>query len=354
MEKKHKSDTTVVNKIIIIMGGNAVPNATRMSLVEYRTVVEQVSTTLEAAGVGFRVTVPLANKTEFGDVDVLVDDVDRAVAALAPPFVTKNSNVTSVSWSDKVDKIVRQVDLIATTPECMEQAWLYLSYGVFGMCVGVCVKPHGLVYDPHGLHAVVGDVDNGEKRVLLSSDAASILGFLGIDARVLGASGISDEHDLVALLRDAAPTLDFDRLVQKVAHIRQRAGGDDVLKPMTNKRAKQYKFAGLLERALKSHDQIKDGYNNISSAATTSLMELAVDHFEKRRQVASLLEAIQFRRRVAEKFNGSVVKAATGLVGPELGKFIAAFRRMHTDADIDAMSHDDVMRACATTSSSIG
>lgn len=309
-----------------------------MSLAEYRSVVVQIARVLAVHNnppVEFRVTRPLANTTEFGHVDVLVDDVDAAVAALRPAFVAKRGHVTSVSWIDLLNAggggggcgcggggtVLRQVDLIATTIEGMEHAWLYLSYGMFGMCVGVCLERRGLVFSLDGLEAVVDD--RTKARVLLSSDAEAILGFLGIDARrLLHQTGLADESDLVATLCSPSSVLDVERLSQEV----RRETKHRILK--------RYELAAA---RLPS---------TTTTNAPSSLTEAAIERFGKQAEVAAVREPIDLRRRIAGKVNGRVVTAATGIeAGAELGRFIAAFRKAHADADIDAMSHADVMGA---------
>ena len=187
-----------------------------------------------------------------------------------------------------------QVDLIgAPDPSMIPHVHAYLSFGFFGMCVGMALQRQGLVYGLQGL-------ETKDPRVLLSTDSDEILRFL--DIRM---DAVRTARDLVASL--SRSKVDLSVVLKRCAQHQQ-----------------QHK-KGHKEDRLSPHESLFREF--ALQQATVDLRESAIDHFGKREQVAEAVARRDQAQRIASKFNGDVVMGLTGLGrGTALGAFMAHLR----------------------------
>ena len=267
------------------MGGHAIRSSKRMDRDEYAAVCREITRILEGLhGIPMRITRTFDDKESFGDVDVIVDgsDVHVCVRALSPFETAKNGNI--VSLGVELCGAIVQVDLIgAPNPSMIPQVLAYMSFGFFGMSVGIALHRHGLVYGMQGLET------KDHPRVLLSSNSDEIMRFLGID-----------RMDDVRTARDLVETLSRSKIDLSV-----------------------------LERCAHKHDRLSPHVSLFREFARTidgsvDLKESAIDHFGKRELLNAIATQRDQAQRIASKLNGNVVMDLTGLGrGPELGAFMA-------------------------------
>lgn len=129
-----------------------------------------------------------ANKPDFGDLDVLIEDgpeYDPAqlAAALQATEVVRNSDVTSIGV--QVPEGIFQVDFIRIPAEAFEFAARYFGLNDFGNLVGRIARQFGTQFGHLGLRYSIRDPDNQHnliEEVSITTDFETALTLLGYDA----------------------------------------------------------------------------------------------------------------------------------------------------------------------------
>lgn len=316
------------------MGGKAIKQAHRMSRDDYFQNMDVLRKIFDANKIEFAIPPVFATKTTFGDMDIVTTDVDSCIAALRGrtdakivQVNPKNGDVVSIgvvfpdSDSDSTldsDKTVEfksvvQVDVIGTHSSLLELASWYMSFGWFGMVVGMCLKRCGMTYGSRGLF-----LDSDDVKLKLATDHAAIMEFVGIR----GLDAVETPEDLVRVL--AASRLDLEVVC---ARLEKTLDGDlDRLVPFK---------ALFFEHATPKNDR------------TAIRADEAIDRFGKRAEYEDAVQKTRDREAVKAKFNGRIVADVTNLAGSDLGKFMkhllddSAQRGFRTsdllDADADAI-----------------
>ena len=283
------------------MGGHAIKSSCRMSRTTYNSVCHYLLQKL--CECTFKIVPSLDDKESFGDVDLIVScqDIATIVNDLEPIELTKNGHVTSIGIV--FDGVTVQIDLVSVNVAMIEHVATYMSYGFFGMCVGLALARQDLTYGIHGL-------ETKQERVLLSQDSDAILEFLGIDLK-----GVATACELVDSLH--LSKIDLDVIV-KCAHKYDRLKAH---KPL---------FLEFAEKQQLHKDP--------------DLKELAIDYFGKRGDMNEYTAKIERKQFIAQKFNGGIVMSLTGLEkGEDLGKFMAHLRKtVLTDDDIFIKTNEEI------------
>ena len=166
------------------MGGNAIKSSSRMDRSTYIRVSKYICDKI--IGLNFKIPHTLHDKESFGDVDIIVDsnDFTNVLKALAKYIVetVKNGNITSIGIA--FESSIVQVDLVCVRADKLNNVHTYMSYGFFGMIVGIVLARHDLIYGIQGL-------ETKQEHVILSVDPVEILAFLDIDL-----PDLPDMHDL--------------------------------------------------------------------------------------------------------------------------------------------------------------
>ena len=254
----------------------------------------------------FKISKVFDDKDSFGDIDIIIDseDLEKCIVSLEPIERVKNGNTTSLGIA--FESAIIQVDLVCVHSSKIDTVHAYMSFGFFGMSVGIPLARQNLIYGSQGL-------ETKEERVNLSTDPAKILAFLGIDL-----SGVKTPSDLIVAL--GASKIDLS-ILAKSAHKYER------LKNMQ----------GLFERAA-------EGQMINAPQRSDDMKAQAIDYFGKRAQVDEAIRKTNQKKEIAAKFNGKIVMEATGLTeGEELGKYMTKLRReVFTDASLFVLTPEEI------------
>ena len=160
------------------MGGNAIKGAERLTRVVYLKICDLlVSCTSKYYNSGIMFTLPVKSKESFGDIDCIV--VGRIPDFPGMQIVRNGPSFTSIGF--EYEGSIYQVDVFSVkTVEEQRHLRSYLSYGIFGMCVGISMKVYDLRYGVNGLEMKVAE----GIYLKLSSNAKDIFDFLGLDIDV--------------------------------------------------------------------------------------------------------------------------------------------------------------------------
>lgn len=262
------------------MGGNAIKTSNRMDRQIYDMVCSEISRLFNLNGIVFKISKTFKDKESFGDVDVVIDQkhVHRATEVLKPFETVKNGNVSSLGIN--LYNSIVQVDIIAVDASKLDQVHTYMNYGFFGMCIGITLIRHDLVYGIKGL-------ETKEHRVLLSDDSDAILLFLGIDL-----SNILTARDLIKAI-SLSNMIDLNILV---------------------------KCADKYDR-LRPHLPLFEEFTCTKNIC--DLANIAIDYFGKRDIINEKRKIYNQDQFIRSKLNGNIVMDITGLErGEKLGEFI--------------------------------
>jgi len=129
-------------------------------------------------------------KTDFGDLDVVLDAADydplEAAKALDAVEIVRSGTVTSMGIKVRpeialLDGNVFQADLIKLDSEKFEFGLGYFSYNDLGSLIGRIARKMGLKFGHDGLWLPVRDGDYLCGQVLLTQDFERAVTFLGFD-----------------------------------------------------------------------------------------------------------------------------------------------------------------------------
>jgi hypothetical protein len=289
------------------MGGNAIKNAERMSREEY----DNICMELQSQYPNLLITYSLKNKDSYGDIDaVILGEIPKLQNITE---IVNNGAFTSVGlrYSTKI----HQVDFFTVkTVEEQEHLRAYLSYGIFGMCIGICMNKLGLQYGMDGLKLKVTE----GRYMLLSNNSPDIFKFLDLDLDRFN-QGFENENELFDYIF-TSPYIytSYDSLL------------------------KQSKKAGSRLQPLQQYIYTPTNIPKVQDKEY--IIEEVLETFGKREEYASILLSIEKQKRLHDKFNGKVVMDVLGdkLQGKELGSFISEFKSTH---DIQTMTENDIKEA---------
>lgn len=269
-------------------------------------------------------TLSLDNKIFYGDVDLVIEISDenknpqwneipiiytitQIIDSFKPTVIKKNGSIYSIGVNYK-DKII-QVDLNFVSPNKYDHIHTYLSYGIFGMCIGIALNKLNISYGAKGIELKINiDQDNSNcKYINLSSDNAKIMEFLELDYDrfKLGFKSDYDLYDFIFTSPYIQPHA-FSNKLDKISRIESM---------------KDYIFP------------VKD------IISITTVHQKAIDFFNKINEYDQCINDIIIKKNLTNKFNGNIVKRITGLKGIELGKFINNFKKNH---DINILSKEEI------------
>lgn len=279
----------------IHMGGQAIKNSRRMSREEY----EYICKDLISKHPNMMITYSYKEKDSYGDIDAVVLGEIPELPNISERVI--NGACTSICLDG------HQVDFFPVkTVDEQEHLHAYLSYSIFGMCVGICLNKLGLQYGIDGLKIKVAE----GRYMLLSNISKDIFKFLKLDLDRFH-QGFKDESELFDYIF-TSPYVCYEALLKQSLKVGSRL---QPLQQYTSKQMQIHTHAPQLEDVLET--------------------------FEKQEEYASILMSIEKQKYLQSKFNGKIVMEVLGnkLQGKELGSFISEFKRTH---DIENMNDDDI------------
>ena len=282
------------------MGGLAIKNAERMSREEYY----YICLDLQSKHPNMMFTYSFLNKYSYGDIDVvIIGDIPK----LQNITETINNGICT-SVGVRYFKKIHQIDFFAVkTVEEQQHLHAYLSYGIFGMCVGICLNKLGLQYGMEGLKINVAE----GRYMLLSSTSKDIFEFLNLDIEQFN-NGFQDENALFDYIF-ISPYICYEALLKQSQKVGSRLQSLQQYTPKHTQKNKEYIIDDFLE------------------------------YFGKQEEYASILLSIEKQKYLQSKFNGKIVMDVLDnkLQGKALGSFISEFKSTH---DVETMNEDNIKK----------
>jgi len=289
------------------MGGNAIENAERMSKQEYINICKY----LKSLDNTMMITYSFDTKESYGDIDIIVINKIPIVENVSQ--IVKNGSLTSIGliWNNKI----HQIDFTVTSKEKQEFLHTYLSYSIFGMCLGISLNKLNLQYGSEGLKLSFSN-NKTNYYLLLSKDSESIFQFLELDLNRFH-QGFKDSNELLDYIF-TSPYISYEILSKKTLTTK----GDSRLNVI-----KYYKPLHQHTKTLKQDlDEIKNK---------------VLKFFDKEIEYEEMNKEIEKRNELTLKFNGNIVMKILDnkIQGKELGNFIKSFKETY---DIENMSNEEI------------
>lgn len=295
------------------MGGNAFPQAERLTKREYRDAYKGAENA--ALALGFRAAVPhsYGAKDSFGDVDMLVSnkhhrDVDLLLAKLKPLAQIKNPSGYNLLLENEDGKKY-QLDLNFTPEETFSFAFGYFSFNDLGNLIGRIAHRQGLKFGHDGLWYVYRKGSKVLDEIRLTTDFETALKYLGFDTEKYYARFYTLESMFAWVERSKY----FDPCAFPLEHRNHKGRVRDAKRPNYNK------FLAWLGERYDLSNYVKADKEAYLKAHLMAWPELG-----KRMEAADRLDDL--KRRYKEKCGGTRVMELTGLEGKELGELMQEVR----------------------------
>ncbi len=322
------------------MGGNALESGSvRLPAARYHAVEQQLVQRLQQHFPGRRIEaiVAYADKPDFGDLDILVEDgahYDPALmaAALDATEMVVNGDVASIGVA--LPEGVFQVDLIKIAAASFDFAARYFGYNDFGNLVGRVAHQFGAKFGHLGLLYQIRDPKNSSHmidEISITDDFATALTLLGYDAARYAAMRAARQfRTLDDIFRYVVSTPYANAAIYLLDNRSHKARIRDA------KRATYNAFLGwLAAQAAGSVPAYPWGENGSTEreAQQANFLKAAfacAPDFALRYQ--SVLASAERARRRKLKFNGALVAQISGFSGQRLGTLMARVRNSFADA----------------------
>jgi hypothetical protein len=171
------------------MGGH-IYNFLRMPAAQYRERELQVLSILGQLGVHARVPRYIAEKPDFGDMDVVVrtNDIEnlregllRYTTMAGKHVFTQATPATKTGFSCAMSDL--QVDIIRATPMNVTRTVEYLSFNDLSNILGKIAVRMGCRYDHRGLHFIYRGTGHFKREIQIAYTMNSVCEYLGLDPR---------------------------------------------------------------------------------------------------------------------------------------------------------------------------
>lgn len=295
------------------MGGNLF-KAGRVTKERYKEIVSLLIPVLDTHfGDRYGIPKPYHDKSDFGDVDIILD---AGVVMNKPDWFINVCADLNVKETHKVRNVCSmlyqnfQVDFFMTPTSEFESSINFMSYNILGNLIGRIYHKFNLRYGEAGLFYVLrGFTNHISKEIIVTRDMEKILSFIGLSYErwKLGFNNVEEIFEYVI----DSPYFCSNSYDPEYYNVRKRANErPDFVKFLeyieTNKIEKNYPFERPKEIYLEKIDEYFG----------TDLKSANIKH--KLRQ-----ERLQ---NIAEKFNGRIIMNLLKIEGKELGSFINAYK----------------------------
>ncbi len=308
------------------MGGNAFTSlgyeAKRMPKETFERVKKDIYDFLTSLGIEYLDIESIKDKTDFGDLDILVVEDGSGV------FDKIKSNLSSIGIPDKLfihsgfccsalyeEKY--QIDFIKTREDYKEYHQKYLSHNDLGNLIGRCVKESYFKHGHDGFYYTYYDGTRIKKDILISTDYREVLSVLGLSVEEFdqGFDTLTDMFDYVAKNKYfKASFYAYDKL-----NNRNR---------VRDSKRKNYRL--FLEHISSMVD---------STEKLPTYKEL-YPHIQK--DIDLIIAEGNKINKLKEKFDGSLVMALTGMTGKKLGDFIGKFKKTYDDDFLLTLEKEEI------------
>lgn len=305
------------------MGGDALGfRADRLSPEQYTTVSRTIVEALR--GVYYErveLTIPRPGKESHGDVDVLVSgylqDFDPR-DIFGAGTVVSNGGVLSFDYQG------HQIDLINVNGQTFDMAEFFYSHGDLGMIMGMIMKSLGIKFGYQGLSIVLHS-----RQLMLSTDIASVLRFMGLDLAVWRAGFVAD-NEVFAFITSS-------RLFRHSMFRRKENKWNHGERVALEKRTMFVSFVAYVQADAEERPDAVKG-----KLSCEEMYKEAIAFFDKQSAVDELLEKINRAKLLKDRLNGVMIMQVTGLRGSELGAFITQCKLAMPEDTLLALTPDEV------------
>ena len=310
------------------MGGKALSvKGVRMDKNTYDTIAATVLQAIGevAPGVKADIIPAIFSKTDFGDIDVLLEAVTQArveeiAQALQVQEVVRNGTVVSLGLPQ--GKALVQVDLIQVPAADYEFAKNYFGFNDLGNLLGRVAHKAGFKMGHLGLRYVLRDDEDSShvlQELVVTRDWDAALELLGYEAaryRAGQRGGFQTLEDLFKYVISSPYAYKDMYLLENMSH---------AARTRDRKRPTYKAFLQWLER---DELAMPEAWENVELVRTT-LLQTALERFPDFREAYAQAVALNDLRKTARaKFNGKLVAEITGTTGLELGEVM---RRIRSD-----------------------
>lgn len=323
------------------MGGNALKadhglESKRMNRDQYEHLKENVSKFLDNLGIVYAHTKSYHNKTDFGDLDIVVsrenDAVEKIRTHLRIAGLPMTNEFTMSQNTDFINTMITQfqVDFIIVEPEQLFSATTYYSYNDIWNLLGKVVKSHDYKIGWQGLLYTYRNGGHYKEDILLSSDILDALPLMGLDKNVY-LNGFDDYDDMFEFVI-ASTAFDKTKFALENLNNRNRV------------RDRKRKTYNLFLKYIEDKE-----YPDVTPMPLpTKAFPHLVAEIQKREDV------FRDKNRAKEIINGNVIVEVTGLQHRDVKDVIETIRSRYTVEDILKFSHDDAKDIIRTVAIELG
>jgi hypothetical protein len=290
------------------MGGNVFKQdqTRRYESGEYLELVEKIKPRLESLSNRFKVIPAYKGKESFGDMDILIIPSKEWNKSLLDLTFNSGGDVIHNGgvWSLVFEQI--QVDLIMTSEQEFNAALDYFGYNDFGNLRGKVIHKFGLKYGHDGLSLPVRSADNTIGTIILSQDPVVI-------------------NEMFGFKLEAFETLEemFESVIDSYFFNPTVFAWEQMNAPSRIRDKKRTTYHAFLEYINGKDYPFPYEFNPDKSGYLTWIFE----NFPlKKPEYDALWARKKLLESAAEKFNGNLVRAWSGLEGVELGNLMRNLR----------------------------
>lgn len=311
------------------MGGNALKEthgleSKRMNLIQYNDLKENVSKFLDNMNVNYRHVNSYHNKSDFGDLDVVVSRENNAVDLIRNylrigglPMTDEFREPQNVDIvSTLVDE--HQVDFIFVNPEQLESASTYYSYNDIWNLLGKVIKTHDYKLGWQGLLYTYRNGNHFKEDIVLTHDLMAALEVMGLSVERYkqGFDTYEDMFDFVI----SCKAFDASKFAFENLNHRNR---------VRDKKRKTYNlFLNYVEGKVYPEP--------VALIKPVDKFPLLADEIKKRDD--SFID----KNKAKSIINGSIIREITGKEREAIKNILQTFRSTYSIDEILLMSPEDV------------
>jgi hypothetical protein len=290
------------------MGGNVFKQGQtrRYESGEYFELVEKIKPRLESLSNRFEVIPAYKGKESFGDMDILIIPSKEWNKSLLDLTFNSGGDVIHNGgvWSLVFEQI--QVDLITTSHQEFNSALDYFGYNDYGNLRGKIIHKFGLKYGHDGLSLPVRSADNTIGTIILSQDPVEINEMFGF--KLAEFETLEEMFESVIDSYFFNPTVFAWEQMNATSRIRDK---------------KRTTYHGFLEY-INGNDY---PFQYEFEPEKYYYLPWIFENFPlKKPEYDALWARKKLLESAAEKFNGNLVRAWTGIDGVELGNLMRNLR----------------------------
>lgn len=313
------------------MGGNALLythglESKRMNQDQYDDLKKNVGLFLDNLGVVYRHVQSYHEKSDYGDLDIVVsrenDSVNSIRRYLGFANLPMTNELTMAENTSIVSTLVThfQVDFIFVEPEELESAANYYSYNDIWNLLGKVIKTHDYKLGWQGLMYTYRNGSHYKEDIVLTRDLMVALKIMGLSvARYkMGFDTYEDMFDYVI----SCKAFDSSKFALENLNHRNR---------VRDKKRKTY-------NAFLTYIEGNSYPEPVPLEHPTVIFPFLVAEIKKRD------DSFVDKNKAKSIINGEIIRNITGLDGTDIKRILHIFRAKYSVDEILLMNHDDVIK----------